>query len=181
MLLKLHFKTLFFWHSIFLSAKHVNFLHIQTAAFAPLSWVFYANSELFRIFAFFGFCVASNNIFQLQRLKICRFCAVFCTCDPWIIQSSNLWPHKNYAQSFCWNCVFSALLRRALLVRCDCFGGYDPETLTCNEIFHFALTAAYPVFVQIDNCLFIIRIKTSPTYRPQRLTNRLCRLLKCFC
>lgn len=62
MLLKLHFKTLFFWHSIFLSAKHVNFLHIQTAAFAPLSWVFYANSELFRIFAFFGFCVASNNL-----------------------------------------------------------------------------------------------------------------------
>ena len=61
MLLKLHFKTLFFWHSIFLSAKHVNFLHIQTAAFAPLSWVFYANSELFRIFAFFGFCVASNT------------------------------------------------------------------------------------------------------------------------
>ena len=61
MLLKLHFKTLFFWHSIFLSAKHVNFLHIQTAAFAPLSWVFYANSKLFRIFAFFGFCVASNN------------------------------------------------------------------------------------------------------------------------
>ena len=36
-------------------------MHIQTAAFAPLSWVFYANSELFRIFAFFGFCVASNN------------------------------------------------------------------------------------------------------------------------
>lgn len=35
-------------------------MHIQTAAFAPLSWVFYANSELFRIFAFFGFCVASN-------------------------------------------------------------------------------------------------------------------------
>lgn len=37
-------------------------MHIQTAAFAPLSWVFYANSELFRIFAFFGFCVASNSI-----------------------------------------------------------------------------------------------------------------------
>ena len=36
-------------------------MHIQTAAFAPLSWVFYANSELFRIFAFFGFCVASNK------------------------------------------------------------------------------------------------------------------------
>lgn len=67
MLLKLHFKTLFFWHSIFLSAKHVNFLHIQTAAFAPLSWVFYANSELFRIFAFFGFCVASNNCSRRHR------------------------------------------------------------------------------------------------------------------
>ena len=76
--------------------------------------------------------------------------------------------------------MFSAFLRRALLVRCERLGGYDPETLTCNEIFYFALTAAYLVFVQINNCLFIIRIKTSHTYRPQRLTNRLCRLLKCF-
>ena len=42
-------------------------MHIQTAAFAPLSWVFYANSELFRIFAFFGFCVASNTDAWEQR------------------------------------------------------------------------------------------------------------------
>lgn len=70
MLLKLHFKTLFFWHSIFLSAKHVNFLHIQTAAFAPLSWVFYANSELFRIFAFFGFCVASNTFPKIRNAML---------------------------------------------------------------------------------------------------------------
>lgn len=41
-------------------------MHIQTAAFAPLSWVFYANSELFRIFAFFGFCVASNNRYGIE-------------------------------------------------------------------------------------------------------------------
>lgn len=42
-------------------------MHIQTAAFAPLSWVFYANSELFRIFAFFGFCVASNTNARIFR------------------------------------------------------------------------------------------------------------------
>lgn len=36
-------------------------MHIQIAVFAPLSWVFYANFVLFRIFAFFGFCVASNK------------------------------------------------------------------------------------------------------------------------
>ena len=29
----------------------------------------------------------------------------------------------------------------------------DAMTLTCNEIFHFALTAAYPVFVQIAESL----------------------------
>lgn len=84
-------------------------------------------------------------------------------------------------------CTMSVRKRRnfgtfavSFAVRCERFGGFDPETLTCNEIFYFALTAAYLVFVQINNCLFIIRIKTSHTYRPQRLTNRLCRLLKCF-
>ena len=58
--------------------------------------------------------------------------------------------------------MFSAFLRRALLVRCDCFGGYDPETLTCNEIFYFALTAAYPVLVQIDNRLLLSELKPLP-------------------
>lgn len=43
-------------------------MHIQTAAFAPLSWVFYANSELFRIFAFFGFCVASNILLDDDKV-----------------------------------------------------------------------------------------------------------------
>lgn len=38
-------------------------------------------------------------------------------------------------------------------VRCERFGGFDPETLTCSEIFHFALTAAYWGFVQIDELL----------------------------
>lgn len=44
-------------------------MHIQTAAFAPLSWVFYANSELFRIFAFFGFCVASNTDVYMYEIS----------------------------------------------------------------------------------------------------------------
>lgn len=38
-------------------------------------------------------------------------------------------------------------------VRCERFGGFDPETLTHSEIFHFALTAAYRGFVQIDELL----------------------------
>ena len=58
--------------------------------------------------------------------------------------------------------MFSAFLRRALLVRCERLGGYDPETLTCNEIFYFALTAAYPVFVQIDNRLLLSELKPLP-------------------
>ena len=36
------------------------------------------------------------------------------------------------------------------------------ETLTCNEIFNFALTAAYPVFVQIDNRLLLSELKPLP-------------------
>ena len=38
-------------------------------------------------------------------------------------------------------------------VRCERFGGFDPETLTCNEIFHFTLTDAYWGFVQINELL----------------------------
>ena len=50
--------------------------------------------------------------------------------------------------------MFSAFLRRALLVRCERLGGYDPETLTCNEIFHFLRHAANREFVHNQHIKF---------------------------
>ena len=81
--------------------------------------------------------------FLLRLLKSHRFYVIFSTYDPWILQTSNLWPHKNYAQQFCWNFVFSALLRSALLSAVTASGAYDPDALTCFTIFRFALTSAY--------------------------------------
>ena len=67
--------------------------------------------------------------------------------------------------------MFSAFLQRALLVRCERLGGYDPETLTCKRIIRFTLTSAYQVFVQIaeglklairfDNLFWLIRSPTA--------------------
>ena len=110
--------------------------------------------------------------FLLQLLKSHRFYVIFSTYDPWILQTSNLWPHKNYAQQFCWNCVFSALLRSALLSAVTASGAYDPDALTCFTIFRFALTSAYRWSCNTDRSNFYRTFILSSEITVNRLGRR---------
>ena len=110
--------------------------------------------------------------FLLRLLKSHRFYVIFSTYDPWILQTSNLWPHKNYAQQFCWNCVFSALLRSALLSAVTASGAYDPDALTCFTIFRFALTSAYRWSCNTDRSNFYRTFILSSEITVNRLGRR---------
>lgn len=55
-------------------------------------------------------------------------------------------------------------------VRCERFGGFDPETLTCNEIFHFLRYAENREFVHNQHIWFPMHFQTY--FRIARLSPR---------
>ena len=68
-------------------------------------------------------------------------------------------------------CTMSVRKRRnfgtfavSFAVRCERFGGFDPETLTCNEIFHFFRHTSNCWLCKVPSCLI-------PLFQP---ANRLC-------